>query len=224
MLHRILLPVLLLLLGVSATGSAQRRRPGEGRPREAPQGATTPRWFASAGPGMQWGPYIVDDASQSIWDFNAGFSLRGSIEREVAPLLAVGLAFNYARLPLDFERTAQVITGCRVCAADATVSSYGAVMRYGGGQGFHQVIEGFVGALRYGNFTLAAGGEGDPVITNTDFAFGGGFGFAYGIAPDWQVQLIQDGLYAVHERSTLGLGGGRIVRHFNTRLALRIGF
>jgi hypothetical protein len=224
MLYRRLCPALLLLVAVSDIATAQRRRPRGENPRDTATGGNAPVWFASAGAGMQWGAYIVDDRSQSIWDFDAGFSLRGGIEREVAPRFTLGLAFNYARLPLNLRSTAQATTGCRSCAADATISSYGASMRYGGGLGFHQVIEGFVGAMRYGNFTPAAGGQGLAVTPNTDFAFGGGYGFAYGIAPDWQVQLIQDGLYAIHERSTLGLGGGRIVRHFNSRLAVRVGF
>jgi hypothetical protein len=197
----------------------------QGRPRERPrnQGLVVPdapRWFATAGTGIQWGPYVVDDASTSAWDFDAAFSLRGSLEREVARYLAVGVTFNYARLPVTFNDFSGS-RSCVQCPGDATISSYGATVRYGGGAGFHQVIEGFLGALRYGNFALR---DKDVSIANTDFALGAGYGFGYTIARDWQVQFIQDGLYAVHERSTAGQGGGRFARHFNSRLSLRVGF
>ncbi|MBK8251011.1 MAG: hypothetical protein IPK85_26985 [Gemmatimonadetes bacterium] len=214
-----LVPALIALAGLVEPLDAQRRP----RERARDQGlvvGNAPRWFATAGPGIHWGPYVVDDATGSTWDLDAAFSLRGSLEREVARFLAVGVAFNYARLPLNFN-TFGGTSGCSRCAADATISSYGATVRYGGGPGFHQVIEGFLGALRYGNFAVT-GREVD--ISNTDFAFGAGYGFGYTIAPDWQLQFVQDGLYAVHERSTSGQGGGRFARHFNSRLSLRVGF
>ncbi|MGQ0650536.1 MAG: hypothetical protein ACT4P7_23600 [Gemmatimonadaceae bacterium] len=182
-----------------------------------------PRWFASLGTGLQWSDFVVDQSSSSSWDFDAGFSLRGTVERDFGNRFAVGLAFNYARLPLTYATLGASAT-CASCAADATVSSYGGIVRMGGGPGFHQVIEIFVGALRYGNFEQTSPRQALLPESNTDFAFGAGYGFGYTLANDWHVQLIQDALNSLHERSTLPQGGGRVARHYTTRLGLRVGF
>jgi hypothetical protein len=181
-------------------------------------------WSASIGSGIQWGDFIVDQATLSSWDFDAGFPLRGTLERTVASRVSVGVAFSYARLPLTYTGlSVSPICGGQ-CAADATISSYGALVRMGGGPGFHQVLEVFVGALRYGNFEQAAPRATLPPRSNTDFAFGAGYGLGYGFANEWEFQLIQDALNSVHERSTLPGAGGRIARHYTTRLGLRVGF
>lgn len=186
-------------------------------------GNRTPVWFASVGTGFQVSDYVVDDASSSTWDFDAGFMLRGSVEREIAQRVYVGVAFNYARLPLTYASTGASST-CARCAADATVSSYGGTVRLGGGPGFHQVIELFLGALRYGNFEQKAPQGPLSPSSNTDFAFGAGYGFGYSLSSDWEVLLVQDAVNALHERSTSAQAGGRLARHYTTRLGVRVGF
>ncbi len=187
--------------------------------------AQAPKWFASAGTGIQTSGFLVDDPSGSSWDFDAGFGVRLSLERQFSQQLAAGIVFNRARLPLQYDNLANATGGtCTPCAADATVASYGALFRYGGGRGLHQVIEVFAGALRYGNFTETQGGTSLPPTSNTDLAFGAGYGFGFNLASDWQVTLMQDAFSSVHERSTLAQAGGRINRHFMTRLTLRVGF
>lgn len=185
---------------------------------------TTPKWFVSAGAGVQWGPYVVDQQSNASWDFDGGFGFRGAVERQLTPQFSAGLAFNRARLPLTYTNFGG--GSCGRCAADATVSSYGILARYGGGgrQALHQVIEGFAGALRYGNFTQTQGGATLAPTSNTDLALGVGYGFGITIAPDWHLALVQDAVTAVHERSTLQQAGGRMVQHYMTRLTLRVGF
>ena len=204
---------LAVLAFMPAMAEAQERGPSRG----------ASKWYASLGSGLAWGDYIVDDASNSTWDFDAGFALRGTLEREVATRVGVGLAFSYARLPLTYNSLG-ASSQCAPCAADATVSSYGGVIRMGGGPGFHQVIEVFVGALRYGNFEQHEPRGALAPKANTDFAFGAGYGFGYSLANDWQIVLVQDATNSLHERSTLPQGGGRVARHFTTRLGLRIGF
>ena len=201
---------LLATLGPRAAGAQGRRAGGE------------PRWFASAGAGFQWGDYVTDPGSGSTWDFDAGFTLRGTVEREVASRVALGIAFNYARLPLTYASSGAA-GSCQACAADATVTSYGGLVRIGGGPAFHQVVEVFIGALRYGNFEQASPRQALPPTSNTDFAFGAGYGFGYSLASDWQVVLMQDALYSMHERSTVPQGG-RVARQYTTRLGLRVGF
>jgi hypothetical protein len=210
---------LALVVALTLTATSARAQDGRG----VFSGTREPTWFASISSGFQLGEYIVDDASSSIWDFDAGFMLRGTIEREVARHVYAGVAFTYARLPLTYSSTA-FSSPCSRCAADGTISSYGALVRVGGGPGFHQILELFIGALRYGNFEQKTPRGTLPPSSNTDFAFGAGYGFGYTLSRDWSVQLVQDATNALHERSTSQQAGGRLARHFATRLGVRVGF
>lgn len=186
-------------------------------------GSRPPVWFASVGTGFQIPDVIFDDASSSIWDFDAGFVLRGSVEREVARGVAVGFVFNYARSPMIYSSTGATST-CARCAADGTISSYGATVRMGGGPGLHQIVDLFLGAIRYGNFEQQSPRTVLPPSSNTDLAFGAGYGFGYSLSSDWALTFVQDAIYALHERSELPQAGGRLARHYNTRLGVRVGF
>ena len=213
-MRRSLLPVLLLLVASARPLAAQF---GASEDREPP------RWFGSAWGGFQFGGFVPDDASAATWDFDTNWQIRGTLEREVASRVAVGVAFSYARLPLTYASPSG--SSCSRCAADATVTTYGALARFGGGPGFHQVAEVFIGALRYDRFEqVSPRVELPPSSGNTDFAFGLGYGFGYSLAEDWQVVLVQEYLNSLHERSTQVTGGGRLTQHYTTRLGLRIGF
>lgn len=217
-MHRLVLVTLLVLL-VPSTLLGQRRR-GGGR---GGGGPSSREWFASASAGLQFGDYVTDESSNSIWDFDASFATRATIEREIAPGLGVGLMFSYARQPLTYQTITPSTTACRVCAADATVSSYGAYLRYGGGPGFHQLFEGFLGATRFGNFTDRSG-QTLPPVSNTDISFGIGAGFGYGFGQDWEMFVMQDAINAIHERGSALQGGDRVARTLMTRLGIRVGF
>jgi len=182
-----------------------------------------PRWFGTAWGGFQFGGFVPDDESNATWDFDTNWQIRGTLERELGSRVAVGVAFSYARLPLTYSSPTSAT--CTRCAADATVTTYGGLVRFGGGPGFHQVAEVFVGALRYGTFEqLDPRVKLAPESGNTDFAFGLGYGFGYGLAEDWQVVLVQEYLNSLHERSTQVTGGGRLTQHYTTRLGVRVGF
>lgn len=186
-----------------------------------------PTWFSTLGVGLHFGAFIVDDGSDATWDFDAGVAWRGTLERNVVSDISVGIAWQYARLPLSYRSLSQSGTCAVACAADATVGFLGLVGRSGGGGlGFQRLIEVSVGALRYGSFqgTTAGVGRLAPESGNTDFAMGFGGGFGYGITPDWQVMLVQDALYSIHERSLSPMGAGRITQHYSTRLGVRIGW
>ncbi len=207
-----IVPFLLLIVGRQAGAQFGSMRD------DAP-----PRWFGSAWGGFQFGGFVPDDKSNATWDFDTNWQLRGTLEREVGSRVAVGIAFSYARLPLTYSSTTSAT--CSRCAADATVATYGGLVRFGGGPGFHQVAEVFIGALRYGNFEqVSPRGALAPESGNTDFAFGLGYGFGYSLAEDWQVVLVQEYLNSLPERSPQTTGGGRLTQHDTTRLGLRVGF
>ncbi len=213
-MRRLATPFLTVLMvaATSATANAQLRV----------EDNDPPKWFASAWGGMVFGGSVADDASASTWNFDTNWMIRGTLEREFPNRLAVGVAFNYSRLPLSYNSTGGT---CNGCAADATVASYGALVRWGGGQSFHQILEFFAGALRYSNFEQVSPRQKlEPVSGNTDFAFSLGYGWGYSFAEDWQVILMQEYLSTLHERSLQFPGHGRLTQHHTTRLGLRVGF
>lgn len=214
-MRRLATPILTIVLAVitAVPASAQLRVVND----------DPPKWFASAWSGMVFGGSVADDASNSIWGFDTNWMLRGTLEREFPNRLAVGIAFNYARLPLRYSGAGA--GQCNGCAADATTASYGALVRWGGGQSFHQIVEFFLGAMRYSSFEQVSPRQKlEPVSGNTDFAFSIGYGWGYSFAEDWQVILMQEYLSTLHERSLQFPGHGRLTQHHTTRLGLRVGF
>ena len=183
-----------------------------------------PRWFASAWTGVQWGRlHVTDDASNSRWDFDAAFTMRGTLEREIRPRLALGVAWSQSRPPLTYQSL--TAGACGACAADATMTSYGLTVRYGGGRRFYQLYEAFVGVMNFRNFErVSPRGPLEPRRGSTDPALGLGVGVGYAIAEDWHVVLIQDNVTVMHERSVQPFAGGRFARSYATRLGLRVGF
>jgi hypothetical protein len=179
-------------------------------------------WWGSLWTGIQIGDFIDDAPTSANWDFDGGLMFRLTLEREIVPRVSVGVAVNHARLPLSYT---SVASGCTRCNADADVTSYGGIVRYGGGTGFHQVYEVTIGVTRYGNFERSSPKTPlPPSGGNTDFAFGAGAGFGYTLSRDWQINLIQDVQYGFHERPPEGAGGSRITRGYVTRIGMRIGW
>ncbi len=194
-----------------------------------PAAPREPVWFTTLGVGLQFGGvYIVDDATQSTWDFDAGIAWAGTVERNVSRDIAVGLAWQYARLPLAYRSLSQTGPCTPGCGADATVAYAGVLGRYGGGGlGFQRILELSVGAMRYGSFEATPGSGGGrlaPESGNIDFAVGVGGGFGYGISQDWQVMIVQGAMNTIHERSQSPSGAGRITQHYSTRVGVRIGW
>jgi hypothetical protein len=207
--HRLLFLLFVITLGAEAR--AQRTDDLEPR-----------LWWGSLWTGIQIGDFIDDAPTNASWDFDAGLMLRMTLERQLVDRLSVGVALNHTRLPLSYTSAA---SGCTRCNADASVTSYGGMIRYGGGLGFHQVYEVTMGVTRYGNFERASPKQSlPPSKGNTDFAFGAGAGFGYTLSRDWQVNLIQEVQYGFHERPPEGSGGSRITRGYVTRVGVRIGW
>ncbi|MGQ0766336.1 MAG: hypothetical protein ACT4OZ_11795 [Gemmatimonadota bacterium] len=200
------------------------RAGAQGRGGDSPGAERNSVWWGSVWGGFHFGDFIVDAPSSSEWDFDAGLNLRVSVERDLATPIAVGISAAQSRLPLSY--TSGSGGGCPTrCNADATISSFAAFVRYGGGRGFHQVYEFAVGATHYTNFRRTADDTRlEPRNGNTDFSIAVGGGFGYGLSRDWQLVLIQDAQYGIHERPPDVVGGSRITRTYVTRLGLRVGW
>ena len=199
-----------------------------GRVPETGQAGRDPTWWGSVWGGYQWSNPVSDNRSAAIWRFDSGWGFRGTLERELGGSTAIGVAFNYVRMPLSFRgfATPGGGTACASgCEATATMASYGLVLRNGGGRGLHPVVEGFLGAMQFNNFDFDVASEAPSgEISNTDLAFSVGAGFGYSLSRDFQVIALYDIGRNVHERSNQTFGANRITQHYATRVGLRVGF
>lgn len=204
---------------VPEIAGAQGRGGGRGSGSFGPE----PTWWGDVSAGFQWSNLVGDPGTQSIWDFDANWALRLTVERRVAARTTIGLGYTYARLPL-LVRGNSSATVCRLpCAGDATIARYGVVAHSGGGPGLHLVYEGFLGAAQYSNFTV--GGDGTARfadVKNTDLAWSIGTGAGYGLANDLSLQAIFDYGSSLHEKAT-DLFQRRTTQHYSIRFGVRVG-
>ena len=200
---------------------AQRRPGGGGGGRGGFGGTGGPSWWASASGGYQWSNIVNDPQTKSVWNFDANWTVRGTLERVVAPQTTIGVAWTYARMPVGVQGVSGGV--CQPCLGDATISTYGLALRSGGGPALHLLYEGFIGATQYGHFSLeGAGATSFSTVKNTDFtwAFGGGFG--YSMARDFALEVMYDYANSVHEKSG-DLFQRRTTRHYSLRTGVRVG-
>lgn len=214
-----------LLAVVSLPGYAQEGRRGRG-PGSAQGGADAQRNWVSFGIGfMQLAP-VVDGGSDALWDFGQGFPVTFTLEREVGSGVTAGLAGSYTRMPLVYTGSA---SACTQCDAHATVATYGFNLHggapRGGDTGLYQTFHVFLGAIQFGSFERdAPKTDLPPERANKDFLFTLGYGFGYGLARDWRLELIGDYMNSVHERDKLAGNAQTLARHFMATFGLRVGF
>jgi hypothetical protein len=208
--------VLLAFIASAGTLHAQRRIPrlqvGE------------PATWVTLGAGFFTGNGVNDGATESVWDFGnaTNFQYRGSLERTIGDRSSIGLIGTYVRVPFTYVSSGTFPSDEE---AHLDMMSLSLGFHIGGGPGFHQVIEGNAGAVRYSNLTRDSDGESlEPTGGNVDPIFSFGYGFGYGFGQNTQINLVQDLGIALHEKT--GLANG--VRNTNSvrtlRFTARFGF
>ena len=218
------LGVMALAALAALPAQAQRRGGGE---RGGDFGRNEPTWWGSFAMGYQWSNAVSDPKTDALWNFDANWSMRASVEREVAPRTAVGLVWKYSRMPLSIRSVAPSGV-CRPCDAEATIASYGVTVRSGGGRGLHLVYEGFLGATQYNNFTLnptasAAANSTFANVRNVDLAWAVATGAGYSISNEIQLVAMYEYGNSIHEKAEVSLFQRRTTQHYTTRLGLRLG-
>lgn len=190
--------------------------------RQSYGGAT---WWMSASGGYTWGDRVTDPKTQSDWRFDRNWSASVSIEREFGPGVAMGVTYNYSRLPLRYQSLDATGT-CDPCRGDATMASYGLTMRSGeGARGLHFASQLFIGAVQYSHFTLegsSASALAARSISNTDFAYGIGLGFGYSLGRDWEWTTMLNTLSGRHEQDR-DIFGQSNSRHYSLQTGVRVG-
>lgn len=219
-----LVAAIMLLAGAALALATPAHAQGRRGPRGTMGGyGDGPKWWGSFWGGYQWSNPVGDPGTASTWNYDSNWMVRLTAEREVAPRTAIGLAWNYSRMPLAVVGNSATSVCRPGCPADGTIASYGLTLRSGGGPGFHFVYEGFLGAMQYSNFTVeGAGAESFADVKDTDFAWAIGTGFGYGLSRDFELVGIFEYGNSVHERSN-DLFQRRTTQHYTTRLGLRVG-
>ena len=182
-----------------------------------------PTTFVSFGVGLLQ-PWSVNDGStSSAWDFSDATQFAVSLERNLGGGAALGVRGTTARVPLRYS---SVIGGDALSGtdADANVSQLLGTLHITGGSQFHTVLELSAGATFYYNFN-ARGSDASigPRSADTDFSFGFGYGVGYNVSPRFSVDVVQDQLTTLHQKSGLSAGASTSARLTTTRIIARFG-
>ena len=213
-MRRLLLLALAILVAPAAGAQIIRRG---GMPFQEP---TT---FVSFGVGLLQ-PWSVNDGStNSVWDFSDATQFAVSLERNLGGGAAVGVRGTTARVPLRYSSVigGDALTGSD---ADANVSQLLGTLHVIGGSQFHTVLELSAGATFYYNFS-ARGSDAiiGPRSADADFSFGFGYGVGYSVSPRFSVDVVQDQITTLHQKSGLSAGQSTSARLTTTRIIGRFG-
>ena len=213
-MRRLLLLALATLITPAASAQIIRRG---GMPFQEP---TT---FVSFGVGLLQ-PWSVNDGStNSVWDFSDATQFAVSLERNLGGGAAVGVRGTTARVPLRYT---SVIGGDAISGtdADANVSQLLGSLHIASGGQFHTVLELSAGATAYYNFR-ARGSDASigPRGADTDFSFGFGYGVGYNLTPRFSVDVVQDQITTLHQKTGLSAGQSSSARLTATRIVARFG-
>jgi hypothetical protein len=128
-----------------------------------------------------------------------------------------------ARVPLRYT---SVTGGDGVFGVDAdgNVSQLLGSLHVTSGSQFHTVLELSAGATVYHNFS-ARGSDATvgPRSADTDFSFGFGYGVGYSVSPRFSVDVVQDQITTLHQKTGLSAGESTSSRLTTTRIVGRFG-
>jgi hypothetical protein len=207
---------LALVIVVTPVAGAQIIRRG-GMPFQEP---TT---FVSFGVGLLQPWDVTDGTTNSVWNFSDATQFAVAIERNFGAGASVGVRGTTARVPLRYS---SLVGGdaSYVTDADANVSQLLGSLHLASGGQFHTVLELSAGATAYYNFR-ARGSDVSvgPRGADADFSFGFGYGVGYNVSPRFSVDVVQDQITTLHQKSGLSAGASSSARLTTTRIVARFG-
>lgn len=213
-MRRLLLLALAIILPSSASAQIIRRG---GMPFQEP---TT---FVSFGVGLlqPWG--LSDGTTNSTWDFSDATQFAVALERNFGAGASLGVRGTTARVPLRYTSVigGDVISGTD---ADANVSQLLGSLHITSGSQFHTVLELSAGATVYYNFRARGSNTSiGPSGADTDFSFGFGYGVGYNLTPRFSVDVVQDQITTLHQKTGLSAGESSSAKLTSTRIVARFG-
>ena len=184
-----------------------------------PVAPRVPNW-AGASVGITQGFTVLDGSTGSTWEFGSGLAFAGRFERPTGSgALAFGAQASFARLPLAYSSS--TISS----DAKADIMELTALLRYGGGYGFHPVYELAGGLMRFSNFE-STGPSSVSISSSSDYdpKFSLGYGFGFGLSPTAAIEVVQELGTILHQRTGLSASQSNYPRIYVTRLGGRIAF
>jgi hypothetical protein len=184
-----------------------------------PEVRRLPNW-AGASLGITQGFGLRDGSTGSTWQFGSGLEFAGRFEHPTGSgAFAFGVQGSFARLPLAYSSS--TVSG----EAKADVKQLMAVLRYGGGYGFHPVYELAAGVIGFSNFRTTGA---TPVVISSsadyDPKFSLGYGFGFGLSSRSSVEIVQELGTILHQRTGLSASESNYPRVYVTRLGGKIAF
>lgn len=182
-----------------------------------------PTTFVSFGVGLLQ-PWIVNDGTtNSVWEFSDATQFAVAVERNFGGGASFGVRGTTARVPLRYT---SVVGGDGVFGmdSDGSVSQLLGSLHVASGSQLHTVLELSAGATVYYNFRARnSDASVGPRNADTDFSFGFGYGVGYNFTPRFSVDVVQDQLTTLHQKTGLGAGESTSARLTTTRLIGRFG-
>ena len=182
-----------------------------------------PTTFVSFGVGLLQPWSIRDGTTTSEWDFSDATQFAVAIERNFGSGASLGVRGTTARVPLHYT---SIIGGDAALGtdADANVSQLLGSLHVASGGQLHSVLELSAGVTSYYNFR-ARGSDVTigPRSADSDFSFGFGYGLGYAVSPRFSVDVVQDQITTLHQRTGLSAGESTSARLTTTRIVARFG-
>jgi hypothetical protein len=186
-----------------------------------PRRSAEPRVWGGFTVGLTQPFTVSDGTTGSTWDFGSAIQYRATLEKTLQPGSSFGVAVGLTQTPLTYS--GGVVGGCGSCDASANIYQVLALVHAGTGNGFHQVLELAGGATAYTNFQRSGGGTLPPDKPDYDLSFSFGYGFAYGLSPTSDIEVVQEVGTTIHQRTGLSASANNLPRIYVTRLGMRIG-
>lgn len=199
---------------------------------KVPKNVVEPAFWTSVDVGYFQLQDVADSKSNSVWRFGNSVQYRASLEYAIGRGSSLGVTGTWARMPLVY----QTLDGSPVCGsaacgtlassvnAHADVASLLATFHGGGGEGFHAVLDGALGATRYSGFRTDRGSLVLSPTSDLDPAFSIGSGVGYATSARTEFTLVQEYGNIFHQRGTLPNDVRTNAQQLTTRLGVRFGF
>ena len=184
-----------------------------------PAARHVPNWLG-ASVGITQGFTILDGSTASTWDFGSGLDYAVRIEHPTSGgQLALGLQASFARLPVGYSSSS--FSG----DAKADVSQLMALVRYGGGYGFHPVYELQAGVIGFSD-VRSTGMPQVNISTSADYdpKLSLGYGFGFGLSPTTAVEIVQEFGTVLHQRDGLAASQSSYPKIYVTRIGGKLSF
>lgn len=182
-----------------------------------------PTTFVSFGVGLLQPWDVADGTTNSVWNFSDATQFAVALEKNFGAGTSLGVRGTTARVPLQYSGLVGGVASY-VTDADANVSQLLGSLHISPGSQFHTVLELSAGATFYYNFK-ARGSDASigPRSVDTDFSFGFGYGVGYNFSPRFSVDVVQDQMTTLHQKSGLSAGASSSARLTSTRIVGRFG-